>query len=127
MIPDAFGTLTSLMSLDLSENNLRGTIPLTLGIFQEQGELNRSSSLRELYLSSNELTGILEESLAQFSQLVVLDVAMNYMEGNITEAQFQKFSSLRVLDLSSNWLALKVSSNWIPPFQLETIGLRSAY
>ncbi|XP_075675160.1 receptor-like protein EIX1 [Castanea sativa] len=125
VIPDAFRNLTSLMSLDLSKNNLRGTIPLTLGLFQEQGELNRSSSLRELYLSGNELTGFLEESLTQFSQLVVLDVAMNYMEGNITEAQFQKFSSLRALDLSSNRLALKVSSNWTPPCQLETIGLRS--
>ena len=125
MIPDAFGTLTSLMSLDLSENNLEGPIPLTLGLFQEQGERNRSSSLRKLFLSSNRLNGSLARSLAQFSQLAVLDVAMNDMEGNITEAQFQKFSSLRVLDLSSNRLALKVSSNWTPPFLLETIGLRS--
>ena len=125
VIPDAFRNLTSLMSLDLSENNLEGPIPLTLGLFQEQGERNRSSSLRKLFLSSNRLNGSLARSLAQFSQLAVLDVAMNDMEGNITEAQFQKFSSLRVLDLSSNRLALKVSSNWTPPFLLETIGLRS--
>ena len=125
VIPDAFGNLTSLISLDLSDNNLEGPIPLTLGLFQEQGERNRSSSLRKLFLSSNGLNGSLARSLAQFSQLAVLDVAMNNMEGNITEAQFQKFSSLRVLDLSSNRLALKVSSNWTPPFLLETIGLRS--
>ncbi|KAK4562558.1 hypothetical protein RGQ29_005167 [Quercus rubra] len=125
VIPDAFRNLTSLMSLDLSENNLEGPIPLTLGLFQEQGERNRSSSLRKLFLSSNGLNGSLARSLAQFSQLAVLDVAMNNMEGNITEAQLQKFSSLRVLDLSSNRLALKVSSDWTPPFLLETIGLRS--
>ena len=50
---------------------------------------------------------------------------MNCMEGSIKEAHLLKFSSLRVLDLSSNSLALEVSSNWTPPFQLETIGLRS--
>ncbi|KAK9987950.1 hypothetical protein SO802_028189 [Lithocarpus litseifolius] len=98
----------SLVYLNLSRCQLHGVIPDAFG--------NLTSLI-------NELTGILEESLAQFSQLVVLDVAMNYMEVNITEAQFQKFSSLRVLDLSSNRLALKVSSNGIPPFQLETIDV----
>ncbi|XP_050260027.1 receptor-like protein EIX2 [Quercus robur] len=125
VIPDAFGNLTSLISLDLSDNNLEGPIPLTLGLFQEQGERNRSSSLRKLYLSSNGLNGSLARSLAQFSQLAVLDVAMNYMKGSIKDAHLQKFNSLRVLDLSSNRLALKVSSKWTPPFQLEAIGLRS--
>nr|XP_023884361.1 receptor-like protein EIX2 [Quercus suber] len=125
VIADAFGNLASLISLDLSKNGLEGPIPLTLGLFQEQGELNRSSSLRELYLSSNGLNGSLARSLPQFSQLVVLDVAMNCMEDSTKEAHLLKFSSLRVLDLSSNSLALEVSSSWIPPFQLETIGLRS--
>ncbi|XP_075675161.1 uncharacterized protein LOC142644429 [Castanea sativa] len=126
VIPDAIGNLASLISLDLSKNGLKGPIPLTLGLFQEQGEFNKSSSLRELYLSSNGLNGSLARSLAQFSQLVVLDVAMNCMDGSIKEAHLLKFSSLRVLDLSSNSLALEVSSSWIPPFQLETIGLRCA-
>ncbi|KAL4615925.1 hypothetical protein ACB092_07G162100 [Castanea dentata] len=111
MIPDVFRNLASLSSLDLSKNGLKGPIPLTFGLSQEQGNLNRSSSLRELYLSSNGLNGSLARSLAQFSQLVVLDVAMNCMEGSIKEAHLLKFSSLRVLDLSSDSLALEVSSS----------------
>ncbi|KAM4089201.1 hypothetical protein ACB094_07G131700 [Castanea mollissima] len=107
VIPDAFGNLTSLISLNLSDNNLEGPIPLTLGLFQEQGKRNRSSPLRKLYLFSNGLNGSLARSLAQFSQLAVLDVAMNYIKGSIKEAHSQIFSSLRVLDLSSNRLALK--------------------
>ena len=125
LIPDAFGNMTSLTSLDLSRNGLEGPIPLTLGMFEKESQLNKSSSLRELYLYGNQLNGSLEQSLVQLSQLVALDVARNYLEGNITEAYLKNFSSLRVLDLSSNQLVLNVSSSWIPPFQLETIGLRS--
>ncbi|XP_050240935.1 receptor-like protein EIX2 [Quercus robur] len=125
LIPDAFGNMTSLTYLDLSKNNLKGPIPLTLGLFQKEIQLNKSSSLRELYLSDNQLNGSLEQSLVQLSQLVALNVARNYLEGNITEAHLKNFSSLRLLDLSSNQLVLNVSSSWIPPFQLETIGLGS--
>ena len=115
-IPNAFGNMTSLTYLDLSKNNLKGPIPLTLGLFQKEIQLNKASSLGELYLSNNQLNGSLEQSLVQLSQLVALDVAGNKLEGNITEAHLKKFSRLRVLDLSSNQLVLNVSSSWIPPF-----------
>ncbi|KAL4645133.1 hypothetical protein ACB092_02G214100 [Castanea dentata] len=123
-IPDTFGNMTSLTSLDLSKNNLGRSYTINFRPFSKESQLNKSSSLRELYLSNNQLCGSLEHSLVQLSQLVVLDVAGNNLEGNITEVHLKNFSSLRVLDLSSNQLVLNVSSNWIPPFQLETIGLR---
>ena len=90
LIPDAFGNMTSLTSLDLSRNDLEGPIPLTLGLFEKESQLNKSSSLSELYLSDNQLNGSLEQSLVQLSQLVALDVARNYLEGNITEASSLK-------------------------------------
>jgi len=88
-------------------------------LFEKESQLNKSSSLRELYLFDNQLNGSLEQGLVQLSQLVALDVARNYLEGNITEAHLKNFSSLRVLDLSSNQSVLNVSSSWIPPFNLK--------
>ncbi|KAL7235820.1 hypothetical protein ACSBR1_019164 [Camellia fascicularis] len=112
--------MTSLVFLDLSENSFEGQIPTTLGLIPAEN-LVKSSWLRELYLSHNKLNGSLEQSLQQFSQLVVLDVASNSLEGVISENHLLNFSSLRVLDLSSNLLTLNISSGWIPPFQLDTI------
>ncbi|KAF3961764.1 hypothetical protein CMV_013647 [Castanea mollissima] len=120
---------TSLEFLDLSFNNFSSTIPNWL--------FDIGHSLVYLNLSRCPLQGVIPDAFgnlaslislrmaSKFSQLAVLDVAMNCMEGSIKEAHLLKFSSLRVLDLSSNSLALEVSSSWIPPFQLETIGLRS--
>ncbi|KAK7815345.1 receptor-like protein eix2, partial [Quercus suber] len=100
LIPDAIGNLNSFTSLDLSMNNFEG-------LFQKKSlQLSISSSLRELYLSNNRLIGSLEQSIAQLSQLVVLNMAGNHLE-----------------DLSSNWFVLKVSTSWIPLFQLETIDV----
>ncbi|KAK7318728.1 hypothetical protein RJT34_03435 [Clitoria ternatea] len=133
-IPDSVGRLMSLVTLDLSNNQLIGSIPSTLGNGHTQNPL-----LKELHLSNNQLNGSLdgslERSLGQLSQLVVLKLAWNKLEGNITSAHLANFNNLKVLDLSFNSIrmnrfeqkekriTLHVSKNWIPPFQLETIGL----
>ncbi|XP_057991005.1 receptor-like protein EIX1 [Hevea brasiliensis] len=110
--------MTSLVVLDLSFNDLEGPLPATLG------HHFKHSPLRELYLSDNFLTQLsLEKILPQLSELVVLDVAGNYLNGVITEAHLQNFTRLKVLDLSLNELILNASSNWIPNFQLESINL----
>ncbi|KAF2293775.1 hypothetical protein GH714_004623 [Hevea brasiliensis] len=122
-IPDAFVNFTSLTVLDFSYNNLQGSIPPTLGLIQEHQRI-KHSPLRELYLSYNKLNGPLEKILPQFSELVVLEVASNSLQGLITEVHLQNFSSLRVLDLSGNQLILNMSSNWTPAFQLQTLAMQ---
>lgn len=71
------------------------------------------------------MNGSLERILPQLSELVVLEMGSNSLEGLITEVHLQNFSSLRVLDLFANKLILNVSSTWIPAFQLENVHLES--
>ncbi|KAF2319763.1 hypothetical protein GH714_018611 [Hevea brasiliensis] len=101
-IPHGFGNMTSLAVLDLSLNDLEGSLPATLGLIQESHHF-KYSPLREIRLSNNLLlNGSLERILPQLSELIVLDVAWNDLDGVITEAHLQDFSRLRVLDLSFN-------------------------
>lgn len=83
------------------------------------------NSLEELYLSDNQLTGRIPERIGSLSNLKALYVSMNSLTGEITEAHFSKLSKLRHLDLSSNSLTLNIRSDWLPPFQLGSIGSKS--
>ncbi|XP_061365766.1 receptor-like protein EIX1 [Gastrolobium bilobum] len=122
-IPDFIERLNSLVSLDLSHNEFIGSIPTTLGQAHGQNRVGANPRLKELHLSNNQLNGSLERSLGQLSKLTVLDLAGNNLEGKITDAHLANFKSLRVLDLSFNRVILNLSKNWVPPFNLETIGL----
>ncbi|RHN58975.1 putative leucine-rich repeat-containing, plant-type, leucine-rich repeat domain, L [Medicago truncatula] len=121
LIPNFFDKLVNLVALDLSYNMLSGSIPSTLG--QDHGQ----NSLKELRLSINQLNGSLERSIYQLSNLVVLNLAVNNMEGIISDVHLANFSNLKVLDLSFNHVTLNMSKNWVPPFQLETIGLANCH
>ncbi|KAF2319767.1 hypothetical protein GH714_018651 [Hevea brasiliensis] len=99
-IPHDFGNMTSLVVLDLSFNDLEGPLPATLG------HHFKHSPLRELYLSDNFLTQLsLEKILPQLSELVVLDVAGNYLNGVITEAHLQNFTRLKLVWRDTSILA----------------------
>ncbi|XP_059624900.1 receptor-like protein EIX2 [Cornus florida] len=124
--------------LQLSENKLSGSLP----------DITKFSNLRELYLDYNQLNGSFPESFGQISTIVVLDLSENcitgslprltvflslrelhlsnnQINGTLTEAHFSNLSNLQHLDLSFNSLVLNFSSDWIPPFQLDVIKLRS--
>ncbi|XP_059461439.1 receptor-like protein EIX2 [Corylus avellana] len=136
-IPRAFGKMVALVHLDLSGNNLRGVMPRTLenlhnlqvldlsynNISGEVLDLSNFSFLRELRLSHNRLNRSLTKSVGELSMLQVLAVSSNSLEGDVTEAHLSNLSSLNQLDLSFNSLSLKFSSNWVPPFHLDIIGL----
>lgn len=111
--PESFSQISSLVFLDLSRNQMTRPLP----------DLAFIPSLRELYLTRNKLNGRMPKSLGQLSKLEILDVLSNSFEGTISDAHLSNLSKLNTLDLSFNSLALEVSSNWTPPFQLEIIRL----
>ncbi|XP_041011420.1 receptor-like protein EIX1 [Juglans microcarpa x Juglans regia] len=144
-IPDGFGSLNSLRTLHLAGNQLVGDIPksfsnlcaiesLTLSDNNLSGSLyefmsNVSSclvdSLQDFEISNNRLTGSLPESIRNLSNLQKLDVAKNSLAGVITEAHFSNLLKLKKLSLGLNSLILRFSYDWVPPFQLDYINLRS--
>ncbi|CDP22000.1 unnamed protein product, partial [Coffea canephora] len=108
--------LTSLKLLDLSTNQLNGSIPSDLG---------KLSSLEFWDVSHNKLTGTLPESLGQLSNLEELGIADNLMEGIVSESHLDNLTALRYFDASGNSLTLKVSASWTPRVQFEVLRLGS--
>ncbi|KAG6428375.1 hypothetical protein SASPL_112626 [Salvia splendens] len=112
-----FGEFKKLTFLDLTKNSISGVIPHSLG---------ESSSLRRLWLGFNKLNGELPMSIGQLSNLESLTFGRNMLEGIVNETHFEKLTKLKYLFASGNNLSLKVSPNWIPPFQLvEELGIGS--
>ncbi|KAH0724632.1 hypothetical protein KY290_000419 [Solanum tuberosum] len=122
-LPNVIGKLGKLGKLDLSENQFEGDISELFNFrsnFLSVGSGN-TSSLTDLRLDDNKLTGALPESVVQFSMLEYFFISNNRLEGVVTESHFSKLTHLRYFDASRNNLTLKVSRNWIPPFQATGI------
>ncbi|CAL9757966.1 unnamed protein product [Musa acuminata subsp. burmannicoides] len=115
-LPEWLFQLRKLKSLQLEQNLISGPIPVSIG---------QLASLQELSLGANQLNETIPESVGWLSQLVSLDLAYNNLEGVMSEAHFGNLTELKYLTLSSNSLALKVKSNWIPPFRLEFLLMGS--
>ncbi|XP_008240709.2 PREDICTED: probable LRR receptor-like serine/threonine-protein kinase At4g36180 [Prunus mume] len=118
-LPDSLGYLKSLRYLELLDNSLEGSIPKSIG---------NLTSLKEFNLEHNQMSGIIPESLGELSSLVSLDIYSNTWEGAITEAHFAKLGGLREVSIGNyppNILLFNVSSNWIPPFKLIYLYIRS--
>ena len=87
--------------------------------------LGNLSSLTYLDLSNNQFKGTLPQNFGQLSKLETLFIDSNKLKGVVSEVHFSNLTSLSALYASENQLTLKASQNWIPPFQLGSLSLKS--
>ena len=96
-IPPALGALTELWVFDLSNNNLRGILPISL--------LHNLAHLYTLRLSQNHLNGKLDSfDLSKLPSLLIFDGYGNNFEGGLP-AGLTEHQELVFLDLQENQLA----------------------
>ncbi|XP_027922892.1 receptor-like protein EIX2 [Vigna unguiculata] len=98
-IPSSFGNMCTLQRLDLSYNELSGEIS---SLFQNSSWCNRHV-FQSLDLSNNQITGMLPTIIGLLSELEYL-----FLDGNRLEVSISKNRP-----------------NWVPPFQLYVLKLKS--
>lgn len=112
-IPSGLGTLTNLKELYLDDNDLRGKIP---------SELANLSYLIVLYLNDNRLSGEIPSELGKLSNLLGLYLNDNQLSGEISP-ELGKLTNLVRLDLSKNGLSGEIPSELGNLINLEQLGL----
>ncbi|KAI8541433.1 hypothetical protein RHMOL_Rhmol08G0060200 [Rhododendron molle] len=137
-LPSSLGRLSYLRELYAWRNQLNGSIPI--GEFKNlerllisnnhfsgplPSSLGKQSYLKELDASSNQLNGSIPVGLGQLSNLQWLDLSYNSLDGMLSEQHFTTLKNLKDLCLSSNSLVINVSSQWVPPFQLQVLEMAS--
>ncbi|XP_059629269.1 receptor-like protein EIX1 [Cornus florida] len=115
-IPDELGQLKHLEYVSLIRNSLSGPIPASIG---------NLSALRVLFLNENQLNGSFPKSVGFLSNLEELHVGQNSISGIVSEINFAKLSKLKILEMFSNPLFFNVTSDWVPPFQLDELRMSS--
>jgi len=112
---NCIGNVSSLQELILTNNQITGMLP----------NFSILSSLRALYLAGNKLFGEIPKTIGSITELKYLDLNSNAFEGVISESHFTNLSKLEDLYLDSNFLTVKVSYDWVPPFKLINLNLAS--
>ncbi|WMV11949.1 hypothetical protein MTR67_005334 [Solanum verrucosum] len=116
-LPNSLGHLKNLRILSISFNMVSGTIPPSI---------EQLSRLEILSLGENQLKGALPESIFNFSELTELRLTTNALEGNLSQNHFERLHQLKVLSLScGRSFSVNLSNEWVPPFSLYGIELRS--
>jgi len=107
------GNVSSLQVLLLWNNEISGTLP----------DFSIHSSLKVLDLDDNKLIGEIPASIGSLTELYWLTLSENSFEGVISESHFTNLSKLEYLFLYDNSLTVKVSDDWVPPFQLVKLDI----
>lgn len=90
-----FTSFPNLLSLDLSNNSLYGTIPESIG---------NLANLNILYLNINQLTGSIPPTIGNLTKLTGFHLSLNHLSGHIPR-EIGKMSSLTDLKLPMNNLS----------------------
>ncbi len=100
-IPSTIGNLTGLWGLYLDSNQLTGSIPSTIG---------KLSNMENLLLQDNELTGNIPAELGNLSDLENLRLNQNQLTGSIP-TEMGNLTNLWQLDLRNNLLTGSIPSS----------------
>ncbi|KAH7675839.1 Non-specific protein-tyrosine kinase protein [Dioscorea alata] len=90
---DKLDNFATIITLDFSNNHIGGSIPENLPV-----------TMREFFLSDNQFTGSIPNSLSELSLLAKMSLRGNHLGGEIPDA-FEPLTSLVNLDLSYNNLS----------------------
>ncbi|KAE9587320.1 putative protein kinase RLK-Pelle-LRR-Xb-1 family [Lupinus albus] len=119
-VPDAFTACSSLQLLDISRNKLTGELPISV--------FAKMSSLKKLVLAFNEFTGSLPESFSEMVGLESLDLSANGLIGLIPEGLCQDpRNSLKELYLQNNHFSGSIPSTLSNCSNLVTLDLSFNY
>ncbi|XP_074319724.1 receptor-like protein EIX2 [Silene latifolia] len=108
----------SLVLLGLDLNQLWGSISDNIGNLY---------NLRTLVVGDNQLNGSISQgALGGLPMLEKLRLSSNFLKGVLNHDHLSNLSKLRDLNLDDNTeLVVNISDNWVPPFQLNRLRLRS--
>ncbi|KAL2334669.1 hypothetical protein Fmac_015882 [Flemingia macrophylla] len=111
-LTNQFGVFENIVALDFSNNTICGKLPRSFG---------KLSSLEFLDLSKNQFSRNPFEYLGSFSKLLYLDISDNHFQGVVNEDGLTNLTSLKEFYANGVNLSLRVSSNWLPSFQLTNL------
>ena len=103
-IPPTFSNITQLQQISLANNQLEGSVPEEFGKLPDMGEDQAA------FLCRNGLSGRVPTTLFNLSKLIILDLSMNKLRGTLPY-------NIGNLSVSLQWLLLGANnlSGTVPP------------